>query len=527
MEKRLIVAIVLSVVVMLAFQKIMPTTPQVQLQQQPAANQKIQPIDTKNVTQETKISVSQEKLFQEQTEKLIITFSTINGGIKSIKLKEYDYVIFDEENPANYLFNTLDLQPYAVSEQHPFSVKHENGKIIFSYTSPTGTYLLKKIYTISSSADGHDIGLSIVTDNISSVTAAYKYEILTNPAIKQVSEVKGRRFIEANALINGSIIKKSKIKAEKEVIKGIVGWTALKNRYFILAVKPPKIADQLVIKKVNQKDLAASVILETQIVAPGQVVQNDFILIVAPLKKELLAQYDIGLEGAVTYGFFGGISAILISLLGFIYKIVHNWGLAIICVTIIINLLLLPLTKKSMSSMHKMQELQPHMENLRKLHKDNPKKLNKEMMEMYKEYNVNPFGGCLPMLLQFPVFIAFYQALMRSTELKNASFLWIKDLSAPDALFMFPNKLPILGTSFNLLPIITLILMVVQQKVATGGQKNISPEMAQQQKMMALIFPLFFGFILWNFPSGLVLYWMTNSILMTTEQYFLKKNLNK
>jgi YidC/Oxa1 family membrane protein insertase len=384
---------------------------------------------------------------------------------------------------------------------------------------------MKKEYTLTNGC--YDIGFSISTENISDVTSAYKYEIVTSPIISEVSDVKGRQFVEINTQVNGAILTKKSIKNTKEYIKGIIGWTAVKNRYFILAVQPPKTADQITIEQFGKNEMIETVILEPQIIAPLQKTQSDFMLVVAPLKKDILEQYNIGLEKAINYGFFGGISSLLLSLLAFIYKIFHNWGLAIIVVTIIINVVLLPLTKKSMSSMYKMQELQPHMERLRQLHKDNPQKLNKEMMELYKEYNVNPFGGCLPMLLQFPIFIAFYQALMRSTELKNASFLWIKDLSGPDALFMFPHKLPILGASFNLLPIITLILMVVQQKVSTSGQKNVSPEMAQQQKMMALIFPLFFGFILYNFPSGLVLYWLTNSVLMTTEQYFLKKKLQK
>ncbi|MDD4202066.1 MAG: membrane protein insertase YidC [Candidatus Omnitrophica bacterium] len=523
MEKRLIIAIGLSVLVMMAFQKVMPPTQQIQTET--IYNNDMQPVDSQEVEEKRNILTIKEELFEEQTDKLSIIFSNVNGAIKSIKLKEYDFVIFNEEKPSQYLFNTVDLQPYAKINQSPFSVQQEKGKITFSYHSLESQYIIKKEYKFTE--DSYDIGLSIITENGSDVTGAYKYEVTTSPVISEVSGVKGQKFIETNFQVNGVLVTKKNIKKAKEYIKGIIGWTAVKNRYFIIAVQPPKTADQITIAKTDNNEMIETVILEPQIIAPGQSAQNEFMLVVAPLKKEVLGQYNIGLEKAINYGFFGGISSLLLSLLAFIFKIVHNWGVAIIVVTIIINAALLPLTKKSMSSMYKMQELQPHMERLRQLHKDNPQKLNKEMMELYKEYNVNPFGGCLPMLLQFPIFIAFYQALMRSTELKNASFLWIKDLSGPDALFTFSQKIPILGQSFNLLPIITLILMIVQQKVTTAGQKNISPEMAQQQKMMALIFPLFFGVILYNFSSGLVLYWLTNSVLMTTEQYFIKKKLQK
>ena len=135
--------------------------------------------------------------------------------------------------------------------------------------------------------------------------------------------------------------------------------------------------------------------------------------------------------------------------------------------------------------MRKMQEIQPKMENLRSEHKDNHQKLNKEMMELYKKHKVNPMGGCLPMLLQMPIFIALYQTLMRSVELKGASFLWIKDLSMPDKAFTLPHALPLLGNAINVLPILMIGAMMLQQKLSmakTGAQTD-------QQKMMASIMP--------------------------------------
>lgn len=166
--------------------------------------------------------------------------------------------------------------------------------------------------------------------------------------------------------------------------------------------------------------------------------------------------------------------------------------------------------------MKKMQALQPHMEKLRSEHKDNPHKLNKEMMELYKKYNVNPMGGCLPMLLQLPIFVALYQALMRSLDLRGANFLWIKDLSMPDAV-PIPFTLPAIGSSINILPILMAAAMVVQQKISTMKGKAESAQAKQQQQMM-VIMPVLFLFIMYNFPSGLVLYWLTNTILTMLEQ---------
>ena len=167
-------------------------------------------------------------------------------------------------------------------------------------------------------------------------------------------------------------------------------------------------------------------------------------------------------------------------------------------------------------AMKKMQAVQPHMEALRAEHKDNPQKLNKEMMGLYKKHGVNPMGGCLPMFLQMPVFFALYKALLRSIELRGSSFLWIKDLSMPDGVPL-PFTLPLIGNSINVLPLMMMVAMVFQQKASSMNRAPQSDQARQQQQMM-MFMPLMFGFILYNFPAGLVLYWLTNTILTTVEQ---------
>ena len=142
-------------------------------------------------------------------------------------------------------------------------------------------------------------------------------------------------------------------------------------------------------------------------------------------------------------------------------------------------------------------------------------------MELYRQYNVNPMGGCFPMLLQMPIFIALYQTLMRSVELKGAHFLWIKDLSMPDAAFHLPFTIPFLGNAINLLPILMIGAMILQQQLSQHGKASSSQ--ADQQKMMARIMPIMFGFIFYNLPSGLVLYWLTNTLLTSGLQFFFLK----
>jgi len=173
-----------------------------------------------------------------------------------------------------------------------------------------------------------------------------------------------------------------------------------------------------------------------------------------------------------------------------------------------------------MKSMKEMQILQPKMDQLRKTYGDNSKKLNEEMMKLYKDHKVNPFSGCLPMILQIPIFISLYQVLSRSIALKGASFLWIKDLSEPDRLFKFPVTIPFVGEYFNLLPILMAIGMFIQQKMSSA---NATGQAAEQQKMMVIIFPIMFGVMFYNVPSGLVMYWFLNSTLMLLYQIKVMK----
>ncbi|MBU1037426.1 MAG: membrane protein insertase YidC, partial [Candidatus Omnitrophica bacterium] len=192
--------------------------------------------------------------------------------------------------------------------------------------------------------------------------------------------------------------------------------------------------------------------------------------------------------------------------------------------SIFLNLITFPLTAKSFKSMQKMQELHPQMEQLKKQHKDSPEKLNKAVMELYKKYKINPLSGCLPILLQMPIFIALYAALMKSIELRNTSFLWIRDLSSPDAVRL-PFTLPIIGNHINILPLIMVVAMIMQQKISTKTMGSaVTSEQKEQQKIMLIVMPVVFGFIFYSMPSGLVLYWVVNTLLTITEQSAMAKN---
>ncbi|MDR2301349.1 MAG: membrane protein insertase YidC [Deltaproteobacteria bacterium] len=245
----------------------------------------------------------------------------------------------------------------------------------------------------------------------------------------------------------------------------------------------------------------------------------DFSVYYGPKETSALNEAGHRLSQSVDLGWFGFLAKPLAYLLRMFYNLVGNYGLAIIIVTILIKIALAPLTAKSYKSMKQMQKLAPRMQVLREKYKDDRETLNKEMMQLYRTYKVNPLGGCLPMLLQIPFFIAFYRVLDYALELRGAPFiLWIKDLSAPDRLFDFGVTIPFLEPPTGI-PVMTLLMaasMIWQQKM--------TPSMGDptQAKIMMLM-PLFFSIILLNMPAGLVLYWLVNNVLSIVQQKFINR----
>jgi YidC/Oxa1 family membrane protein insertase len=265
-------------------------------------------------------------------------------------------------------------------------------------------------------------------------------------------------------------------------------------------------------------------------VLPNMGAKFDSLIFIGPERMDILKNYNAGFEKIKKYYKFGlldGVAKIISSMMYGIYKFIPNWGVTIVLISTIIYFAMYPLTLKGMMSMKRMQTLQPMIMQLKEKNKDNPQKLNKEMMELYKQHKVNPVGGCLPMLLQMPVFIGLYQVLWRSVSFKGANFLWIKDLSQPDRLFLMPFNVPFLGNEFNLLPLLIAIIMFLQQKFTARNMVITDPNQAVQQKMMGTIMPIFIGFIFYKFASGLTLYFTMFYIYSTFSQWKMSKVTNR
>ena len=529
MDKRTLLAVILAAVVLFGYQfyvaKRYPNMHTADTQYDNLQDEKIAgPVQeyalpeekSKSVQPQKEERVSPPQEVTIETEKYVVTLSNEGGCIKSIAMKEYPdprtneiLRLADISDAEEGIFNISGLGEYDLLKRR-FAARATDKEVIFSTQLANGLEIEKK-YIFNNSF--YHIELELFINNTTSRAINTEYTVVAGSNIDIATKL-DRRYTQIVSEVAGKPRRDNGGKGEGQLVEGVVSYAGLQNKYFSIITKPSAQASSVNLKQTKTDNLLSELKMSRFKINAKSGVFHNFLLYVGPTKKDIMEAYN--LKSAVSYGVFGGISEILLAGLTLFRRIFKNWGVAIILLASVVNIMLLPLSRKSYLSMKKMQALQPHMEKLRSEHKDNPHKLNKEMMELYKKYNVNPMGGCLPMLLQLPIFVALYQALMRSLDLRGANFLWIKDLSMPDAV-PIPFTLPAIGSSINILPILMAAAMVVQQKISTMKGKAESAQAKQQQQMM-VIMPVLFLFIMYNFPSGLVLYWLTNTILTMLEQ---------
>ncbi len=321
------------------------------------------------------------------------------------------------------------------------------------------------------------------------------------------------------AYIDASLtqVKGKALKEGPKVMQGIVTWAAYEDNYFICAVIPrPPVRRTVTIRAEGER--VRTVVSDPVVtLAPQDAREFGYNAYFGPKKLAILKAVDHELAKAVNFGWFDVIAKPMLWLLNFFYSFVHNYGVAIIMVTILIKAAFWHITSKGMKSMKNMQKLQPKVAKLKEKYKDDPARMNQEMMALYKTYKVNPVGGCLPMIIQIPFFFALYRVLMSAIELRHAPFmLWINDLSAPDRL-MIGFDIPYIHG----IPVLTLLMgasMYLQQKM--------TPTTADptQAKIMQFL-PILFTFMFLNFASGLVLYWLVNNLLSILQQQLINRQV--
>lgn len=309
-------------------------------------------------------------------------------------------------------------------------------------------------------------------------------------------------------------------------------WAAVHNQFFTLVVMPQKPAQDVAAHKIDlppptpeeirknsrinksPEGFETSLVYPAVTIQPNQSLQRRFFIFAGPKEYRTLARIAARFENNVDlvmgfHGFFGFFSkGLLLGMNWLHYILSFSYGWAIVAITILIKLVFWPLTRASTRSMKRMQALQPQMKELQAKYKDDPAKMNKKLMEFMKENKVSPLGGCLPMALQIPVFFGFYRMIQSAIELRGAHWLWVRDLSRPDTLFMIPG----INFPFNLLPLLMGATMLWQARL-TPPSPGMDP---MQQKIMRYM-PLMFLVILYNFSAGLTLYWTVNNLLTIVQ----------
>jgi len=307
-------------------------------------------------------------------------------------------------------------------------------------------------------------------------------------------------------LIKDSAEKKNLDDIEEEIIiqGDDVAWTAIEEKYFISAVIPENIRPAQIRLSASERIVSYKLVYPYLRLSAGESQSFKFALYIGPRDSTILQEQNAQLERTIDFGWFDIISKPLLLTLKFLNGFLHNWGISIIVLTIFIKILFWPLTNKSFKSMKGMQKIQPEIKALKEKHKDNKEEFAKQQMALFKRYKVNPLGGCLPMVLQIPVFIALYRALMDSIELRHAAFIpfWINDLAAKDPTYIAPL---IMGAS-----------MFLQQKMTPT---TVDPSQAKIMMFMPVIFTVMFL----NFPAGLVIYWLVNNLISIAQQMYINK----
>ena len=465
-------------------------------------------------------------IFRVENEDLVLEIDSSNGrifrsmfkGIKDELGSENPLVLLGAQNNSSYFASSGFFDEVKNSYIYPnfsemSSAPNRDGSITYTMLGENNGLFLSKEITLA--ASGYEIKVEdkINSSNSSAGTSVVPYAVIETemPVIKDLGFFDPERFT-----YHGPVFSTNNEKYEKYSFDDLLdrsyaetsrgGWVAIIQHYFLTAWVPEQLNENKLQGRFTQSNKRYSVGYtgERAYLSSGSSVLSKNTLYVGPKLPEQLSKIQEDLSLTVDYGFLWWLGKPMYWLLSFGNSMFNNWGFAIIFLTLVIKLMTWPLSAKAYTSMGKLRELQPKMAVLQEKHGDNKQAMSQELMEMYKKEGVNPLGGCLPMLLQMPFFLAFYWVLLETVELRHSPLFWIDDLSDMDPYFI--------------LPILNAAGMYLSQKM-TPTPPNADPMQAQMMK----VFPLVFAFMFAWFPSGLVLYWTMNMAVQILQQWWYSK----
>lgn len=500
------------------------------------------------------------KMFHVENQVMDITFDTVGASVQSIKLKDHldngkpVDIIFREENSDNaFLLYAGDNYTQPLKDVYSYSIEDKGDitKVTFAKNyevngqpftlikefgiSDKNEYLFQLAITIKTN-DG-----SIIPLNANNYMYTLGYGPQIGPEFDQLSKYDYRRvsykFEDKNGKKIASYNKNGVFTYDDDKA---IDWVALNSKYFSVIMVPYTSNDYKIIATVDTRSEGEvkqenNLYLARPYEATNQVT-DVYSIYCGPQLSSALNQYDLAKDNVFglkdmhlkkvvdTSSWLGWLETALKWILVLFYKLIPNYGVAIILLTILIKILLQPLSKKGMDSTAKMSALQPKIQELQARYKDQPEELNKAMAKLYKEEGINPMGSCLPMLIQFPIFIALYGLLQKHFELRGAMFIpgWIPDLSIPDTVCTLPFNLPFLGAQLHLLPIIYTVSMIFSMKITQTGTPQDGPG-SSTMKFMTYGMPIMFFFVMYNAPSGLLVYWTVMNFISIGQQVIVNK----
>ncbi len=534
MEKRLLIAVFLSMLLVVLYNLLVPPQPPVprapeigqekvtgeRTPSRPAPSTAPEQTTTEAETSTAIPSLEPERTaplqtVRVETDLVSVVLSNRGGLIQGIYLKEHvdnagkPVNLIDPEDVLQFplymdlgslLLNTVvNDSTYEVNlDSLELGTENPKGEVRFTLTTQEGLRVSKTL-TFHNSGYGMDVAVAI--SGLPAESSPPFHRIFWGDQLSGGDVTKSRRFSYDRII---TLVGQNRIEQKPEKIsfeeryQERLRWTALSSKYFLAALVPRDPSAAAIIQRSRENKAAVGLEFSSK----GGEAAHSFLLYAGPKETSALKHYNVSLERVINFGWFNIVALPLLKALVFFYSFTGNYGLAIIILTIIVKALFYPLTGKSFKSMRQMQEIQPKIKLVQERWKNDRQKMNEELMALYREHKVNPLGGCLPILLQMPVFIALYKVLYDAIELRHApGLLWIQDLSNRDVPLTI-----LMGAS-----------MYFQQK--------LSPSMGdpRQAKMMLYLMPIIFTIMFVNFPSGLVLYWLVNNLLSIVQQYFIMK----
>ncbi|MEE8335645.1 MAG: membrane protein insertase YidC [Candidatus Neomarinimicrobiota bacterium] len=470
-----------------------------------------------------------EKIIHVENGKYSLEISNLNGGsFKSFILSEYDKYdstlvnLIYEKNQNNLLLNFVSVEGDLVELDGFWTLETPSQKIDAGRTSKTIIFsTVFKGKTITRSLTFHpqsySIDLELNLDQIRNSVSQARYNLSWNGGLPttEKNQKDEYNYFKGSANLGGGLLKPKRLKNGEPVTaeqSGQTNWVSVQNKYFISAIIPTQPAKGAAIKgRIDGNHPVYNVTITQNINT-----ENKYRLYLGPLDFKLVSDLGVDLEKAIDFGWspLRPVGKLIIWSLKILHKAIPNYGVVLIIFSVLLKILLNPLTKKSFQSNRRMQDLQPKIAILKEKYKNDSQKMNKAQMALFKEEGVNPMGGCLPMLLQMPILISLFAVFRTTIEFRGAPFIWwINDLSAPDVVFSLPFSIPIYGSHVAILPIIMGVTMFLQQKLMSpaGGQ----------QKITGYFMTGFFLLLFNSFPSGLNLYYTVFNALTIIQQKYL------